>query len=102
MDTSSIMWAVVAGIGSMVVMTVFGVATFFGKRYIASQDRRNDTMEKTFSEIHDTIIEIKNLMNMNNVECNHKMGEFRERIDEHDERIENHEERIGKIEKKVR
>jgi ABC-type Fe3+-citrate transport system substrate-binding protein len=102
MDTSSIMWAVVAGIGSMVVMTVFGVATFFGKRYIASQDRRNDTMTKTFSEIHDTIIEIKNLMNMNNVECNHKMGEFRERIDEHDERIENHEERIGKIEKKVR
>jgi hypothetical protein len=102
MDTSSIMWAVVAGIGSMVVMTIFGVATFFGKRYISSQDSRNDTMAKTFSEIHDTIIEIKNLMNMNNVECNHKMGEFRERIDEHDERIENHEERIGKIEKKVR
>ena len=102
MDTSSVMWAVVAGLGSLVVTTVFGVATFFGKRYIASQDRRDDTMTKTFGEIHDTIIDIKNLMNIRNVECDHKMNELKEKIDNHEEKIENHEERIVKIEKKVK
>ena len=102
MDTSSVMWAIVAGLGSLVVTTVFGVAAFFGKRYIASQDRKNDTMTKTFSEIHDTIIDMKNLIVVRNIDCDHKMNEFRERIDDHDEKLDNHEERIGKIEKKVK
>lgn len=101
MDSFSIVWVVLSGLGSMIIAIILSIAGYFLARYIRQKDEKDKEGYDLIIRLAQNVSEINLNIKNQNLLCDTKMASITKDVTGLVEVTKDHEGRIKKIEHKV-